>query len=82
MIIDKILDRRDNEKIGIPYNPGKFYREILDHIGGCGSEHAEKIAGAMDYGTEDDVKRALVEYVETNGYAKKVSRYIKSRNWL
>lgn len=82
MIIDKIIDRRDEEKRGIPYNPARFYREIFDYIGGCGSEYAKKITAAMDYGTEDDVKRALMEYVDLNGYAKKVNRYIKSRNWL
>ena len=82
MIIDKILDRRDNEKCGIPYNPKEFYLEVFDYIGGCGSDSAKKITAAMDYGTEDDVKRALMEYVDLNGYDKKVNRYIKSRNWL
>lgn len=82
MIIDIILDRRDEEKRGIPYNPARFYREIFDYIGGCGSEYAKKITASMDYGTEEDVKRALIEYVYENRYAEKVNRYIISRNWL
>ena len=82
MIIDIILDRRDEEKSGIPYNPGKFYREIFDYIGGCGSEYAKSITEAMDYGAEEEVKMALIQYVEENGYNPQIEDYIISRNWL
>lgn len=82
MIIDIILDRRDEEKRGIPYNPARFYREIFGYIGGCGSEYAKRITLAMDYGAEEEVKMALIQYVEENGYNPQIEDYILSRDWL
>ena len=92
MIIDKILDRKDNEadiargfthyifnneRIPLSYDAARFYREIRDY-----GEIAFPITRAMDSGTEEDVKRELCLYVINNEYNPELCEYINSRNWL
>ena len=44
MVIDLILDRRDNERSGIfNYEPGKFYRECMEY-----GEVADDICNYVD----------------------------------
>ena len=74
MIVDMILDRKN----GIPYLPRKFYHYCLGYIGGLG----DKITLAMDYGTEEDVKKALKEYIDEQEYNPNIKEYIDSQNWL
>lgn len=74
MIIDRILDRKD----GTPYNAHDFYFYCLGYMRGIG----DKITAALDYGTEEDVKRALCEYVINNEYNPKICDYINSVSWL
>ena len=78
MIIDVILDRYDNEKYNdFNYNAHDFYFDVLGygHIGG-------NITAAMDYGTENDVKKALCDYIRKNEYNPKIIDYINNRIWL
>ena len=37
---------------------------------------------AMDYGTEEDVRKALCRYIDDNEYNEKIKDYINSRAWL
>lgn len=75
MVIDIILNRKD----GFParYTPEQFYREISPY-----GEIAWDITRAMDYGTENDVKTALCEYIIRNEYNPDICGYVWSRNWL
>ena len=80
MIIDCILDRKDNETAaGIDtYNAKEFYLDILAYHTPT-SDHITKL---MDIGTENDVKVALCRYILTNGYNATLIDYIVSKNWL
>lgn len=77
MIIDLILDRKD----GRTYDPVQFYSEVLEYRGIC-PELSDPITRALDAGTEDDVKKALCEYVTGEGYAPEICDYINSVSWL
>lgn len=78
MIIDLILDRRDNEKYNdFNYNAHDFYFGVLSY-GKVGDE----ITRAMDYSTENDVKKALCKYIDNNGYNPLIKDYIQERVWL
>ena len=54
MIIDLILDRKD----GHEYNAREFYYEVLEYESTFNFNRA--ISRAMDYGTENDVKKRYV----------------------
>ena len=83
MIIDKILDRKDNEEyFGEDlYNSYDFYHAMLNYSGLAGGAF-DYISEAMDYGEEDDVKKALCRYIDENDYNEDIKAYINSRNWL
>jgi hypothetical protein len=71
MVVDCILDRKD----GSPYNPREFYQDMLAY-------EANDISRAMDEGTEEDVKKALCDYIKFNDYNPAICDYINSVNWL
>lgn len=73
MIIDRILDRYD----GSDYNAKDFYNEMLAY-GGYGTN----ISRAMDFGSEDDVRKALCDYIDFNQYNRKIKEFINKANWL
>lgn len=73
MIIDRILDRYDGDE----YKPKEFYLEMLSY----GGYYGNKISMAMDYGTEDDVKQALCDYIGTQ-YNPLIKDFIRKANWL
>ena len=79
MIVDRILDRKDNyEEFGQDdYKPHDFYFDVFVY-GRIGDD----ITRAMDFGTEEDVKRALCDYVIRNEYNPDICNYINSVNWL
>lgn len=77
MMIDLILDRREDEKFGIPYDAAMFYRDAM-HYG----EISHGITAAMDYGEEEDVRRELCEYILRNNYNPAICEYVNSRKWL
>lgn len=77
MIIDLILDRKD----GHSYQPDQFYRDCMEYssiFDGIGADICE----AMDYGTEDDVRKALCAYITCNDYNPAICDYINSVSWL
>lgn len=79
MIIDRILDRKDNEELfeNYNYNAQDFYFEILGY-GKIGNE----ITLAMDYGTNEDVQNALCNYIDENDYNPQIKNYVNAREWL
>lgn len=78
MIIDLILDRKDNTDEGIDiYNAHDFYVECMEY-----GEVANGITSAMDYGTEKEVKEELCNYIIYNGYNEKICDYVNSVNWI
>ena len=79
MIIDRILDRKDDfEEFGNDdYKPHDFYFDVFGY-GRVGDD----ITRAMDFGTEEDVKKALCDYVISNEYNPDICNYINSVNWL
>lgn len=77
MIIDLILDRREDEKFGIPYDAAMFYRDAM-HYG----KISHGITAAMDGGDESDVRRELCQYILRNNYNPDICEYVNSRSWL
>lgn len=61
MIIDIILDRREG---AINYVPATHLKAIYDY---ATFFHMNNLAAAVDSGTEDDVKAALMDYVISGG---------------
>lgn len=80
MVIDVILDRKDDEKEGHfdGYSPKDFYDAMMDYADMGG----EDIASAMDGGTEEDVKAAICRYIEDYGYNPDICKWVKSVSWL
>lgn len=75
MVIDEILDRRG----GFPYDPKSFYTYCV----GYASPLSLKIAEAMDEGEEEDVKKAIHEYLKEADYDfPEFHEYVDSVNWL
>ena len=83
MIIDLILDRKDNAEFdGIDtYNAHDFYVRCMEY-NGIFNGIADGITKAMDCGTEADVKKELCKYITSNGYNEKICDYINSVNWI
>lgn len=82
MIIDLILDRKDNLQEGIKsYNAHDFYMDCMDY-NDIFDGVADGITRAMDGGTETDVKGELCKYILKNGYNTEICDFIKSVSWL
>lgn len=79
MIIDLILDRKD----GVEYNPHEFYNKVRKYESyNMSSLPDNTISIAMDYGTNEDVKKVLCEYIIEGGYNPKICDYINSQQWI
>ena len=75
MIIDIILDRREG---AINYVPATHLKAIYDYATDAGMT---ELATAVDGGTEDDVKAALMCYIFTCGYPLDLLDYIARVRW-
>lgn len=75
MIIDIILDRKDG---AISYDASKHLKAIYDYATDAGMT---ELATAVDGGTEDDVKAALMCYISTYGYPLELLDYIARVHW-
>lgn len=75
MIIDVILDRREG---AINYDASKHLKAIYDYATDAGMT---ELATAVDGGTEDDVKAALMCYISTCGYPLELLDYIARVRW-
>ena len=80
MVIDKIFDRMS----GSEYFPTEFYHyamaesEIFDGM-------FDELTRAMDFGTEDDVRRELKKYIAGQGvtpFNVEVCKFIDGVSWL
>lgn len=83
MIIDLILDRKDDDENGYGdnYKPHDFYMDCMGYNSiFCGI--ADSILGAMDYGTNKDVQRALCAYIDKNEYNPEIKEYIVTKQWI
>ena len=83
MIIDMILDRRDDENAGIfQYNARRFYDCMCNY--GTIWDIGNAIARAMDSGKEVDVRQKLCQYLDDYGYEHipKLKDFIHSHKWL
>jgi hypothetical protein len=76
MIIDLILDRKN----GHEYNAREFYYDVREYESTFNFNRG--ISRAMDGGTEQDVKKALCDYVINQRYNTEICTYINSVNWL
>lgn len=82
MIIDSILDRKNNEQHGdFNYDPRKFYHYV-NQWAAYGMKDAIRIAHAMDELEEIDVKDALCLYIIHNEYNLQLIDYVMGRVWL
>lgn len=75
MIIDIILDRKDD---AINYTPATHLKAIYDY---ATDARMMDLAAAVDGGTEDDVKAALMCYIFDCGYPLDLLDYIASVRW-
>lgn len=82
MIIDLILDRKDHEEAtgNDSYDPYNFYREVMSYESIF--ELDRDISMALDYGTEDDVRKALCKYIDDQQYNPDIKNYVNSKTWL
>lgn len=81
MIIDFILDKKQSTG---DYNPYELYSYCMEQLDTLNSM---EIARALDSGTEDDVKRELINYLILGGYitedATTWNKYAKGLvNWI
>lgn len=77
MIIDIILDRKDGE----PYDAKKFYLDIMGYSE-TWPDLADPITRAMDGGTNEDVRKALCDYIVSQGYNPFICDYVNSVEWI
>lgn len=75
MIVDRILDRKDN--YGEGYTPAGFCSACREY-GAVGAD----IIQAMALGSEEAVKKALCVYVQKNEYNPLLVDYINRVNWV
>ena len=82
MIIDLILDRKYNEETTgyDAYDPYEFYRAVMSYESIF--ELLRDISSALDYGTEDDVRKALCDYIDREQYNPDIKDYVNSKTWL
>lgn len=82
MIIDLILDRKDDDTVfteygNKPYTAKRFYRQLVEY-----GEIGFDIQRAFDGGTEQDIKRELCRYIDKQEYNPEIKNYINSVTWL
>lgn len=77
MVIDLILDRKE----GAAYSPKDFYGDCMQYSSTFNGI-ADAITRAMDEGTEEDVKKAICDYIRANGYNEKICDFVNSVQWL
>lgn len=84
MIIDLILDRRDNIIDGYEdtYEVREFYNDCREYAQCFDNDIQWKIVQALDLGTNKNVQDALCTYVDEENYNPQIKEFIRSMNWL
>ena len=79
MIIDRILDRKDNERYNGKdiYKAHSFYIDCMMY-----GKIGDDITRAMDEGDNADVQRALCKYIDDNEYNPEIKNYINAKAWI
>lgn len=75
MLIDLILDRKDGQAYDVNVfadRAGKYAHDLADY----------RVINALGMGTEEDVKKALCDYVVGYGYRDKICDFVNSVNWI
>lgn len=79
MLIDAILDRRADRNDGIyNYNPKRFY----EYINGFGIESYDRVAHAMDKGSNTEVQAEMCAYIDLEEYNPNIKCFVNSVDWL
>lgn len=78
MVIDLILDRKD----GIQYDARKFYWDCMEYNNVFHMGTIAAITAAMDYGTNEDVQRAINTYILRNEYNPDICNWVNTQDWL
>ena len=76
MIIDEILDFKYFKENNQRYEPDMKY--IYDEAMFFEFDYISK---ALDYGTNEDIQKALCRYIDDNNYNPAVKDFINSINW-
>lgn len=84
MIIDLILDRRDNIRDGYQdtFSFNQFYRDCREYAQDFDDEIQWKIVDTLDVGTNKEVQDVLCEYIDANNYNPQIKEFIRSMNWI
>lgn len=77
----EILDYILNRYLGSPYSPRKLYYLCLEETKPRTRKYADNISSAMDYGTNEDVQRAVLDFMKTQKYDSMLDRN-KVENWI
>lgn len=78
MIIDLISDRKDSNI----YDAYTFYNDIFNYYQIDKNIYCENILNALDNGTNEDVQKALCDYIKNNEYNLTLCDYINSVEWI
>ena len=84
MIIDLILDRRDNirDGYGDSYDAREFYTDCREYAQCYEDDTQWKIVQALDLGTNENVQDMLCTYVDEGIYYPQIKEFIRSMDWL
>lgn len=83
MIIDLILDRKDDLKKGIDnYHAEEFYRSCFAYYQNFQCQFTENILNALDSGTNENIQNALCAYIDAGEYNPEIKNFIKQVDWL
>lgn len=80
MLIDAILDRKDDERMGyFRYSP----KELYDYLMQWDLESYQAVSRAMDEGTNENVQQAMCDYIDLEWFGNKdIKSYIRSVSWI
>ena len=76
MIIDEILDRKD----GGAYDAKDFYSFVMEEESIW--DLPRDISRALDSGENEDVQKALCNYIIEQGYNPAICDFVKSQVWI
>lgn len=79
MIIDAILDRRDDNRDGNDRWTEEELRYVYDEATYFGFDYLSR---AIDGGEDKDIAEALCRYVDEGKYPPSIKRYVRSKKWL
>ena len=84
MIIDLIIVRKDRLEYtpqGDNYSPKKFYDDVMGYYNSF-PEIVLPLANALDSGEENDVRKALANYIINQNYSIDLVKWIFTKKWL